>query len=135
LHEAGLLESRKDQYYQIYSLVGDLLRGPLSGLVFMAQPDLVTQVEEDAYRKKVLETFFRRGRLVQFPAQRRKQQVILERLAEEFEPDHEYAEREVNRILVEFYDDVALLRRSLISQGLMERAEGIYKRTVTPPAG
>jgi hypothetical protein len=135
LQEVGLLESRKDQYYQIYSLAGDVLRRPLSDIVFLAQPEMATRVEEDAYRKKVLETFLSRGRLTQFPAQRSKQQVILERLAEEFEPDREYTEREVNRILVEFYDDVALLRRGLVSQGLMERAEGVYRRSVTTPAG
>jgi ArsR family transcriptional regulator len=129
LQEAGLLRSRKDQYYQIYSLEGGVLRRPLSEIVFLAQPELATEVEEDAYRKSVLETFIRRGRLTRIPAQRRKQQIILERLAEEFEPHREYTEREVNRVLVEFHDDVATLRRGLVDQGLMERAEGIYRRT------
>jgi len=128
LQEAGLLHSRKDQYYQIYSLVGDVLRKPLSDIVFLAQPELATEVEEDAYRKKVLETFLRRGRLTRIPAQRRKQQIILARLAEEFEPQREYPEREVNRILVEFHDDVAALRRGLVDHGLLERAEGVYRR-------
>lgn len=129
LHEAGLLRSRKDQYYQIYSLEGGVLRRPLSDIVFLAQPELATEVEEDAYRKSVLETFIRRGRLTRIPAQRRKQQIILERLAEEFEPQRKYTEREVNRILVEFHDDVATLRRGLVDQGLVERAEGVYRRT------
>lgn len=128
LHAAGLLESRKDQYYQIYSLAGDLLRRPLSDIVFLAQPELAAEVEEDAFRKKVLETFFRNGRLTQIPAQRSKQQIILAKLAEEFEPDRDYAEREVNRVLVEFHDDVAALRRGLVSEGLMTRSEGIYRR-------
>ena len=134
LHEAGLLRSRKEQYYQIYSLVGDVLRRPLSDIVFLAQPELATEVEEDAYRKNVLETFVRRGRLTRIPAQRRKQQIILERLAEEFEPDREYVEREVNQILVEFHDDVAALRRGLVDQGLMVRAEGVYRRSINEPA-
>lgn len=129
LQEAGLLQSRKEQYYQIYSLVGDLLGRPLSDIVFLAGPDLATEVEEDAYRQDVLETFLRRGRLTRIPAQRRKQQIILERLSKEFEPEREYTEREVNRILVEFHDDVATLRRGLVDQGLMERAEGVYRRS------
>jgi hypothetical protein len=134
LHGAGLLESRKDQYYQVYSLAGDVLRRSLSDAVFLARPELTAEVEEDAYRKKVLETFFRRGRLTQIPAQRSKQQIILERLAQEFEPDRQYSEREVNRILVEFHDDVAALRRGLVGEGLMEREEGIYRRRVCGPA-
>ncbi|MBM4430115.1 MAG: metalloregulator ArsR/SmtB family transcription factor, partial [Chloroflexi bacterium] len=134
LQEASLLESRRDQYYQIYSLAGNVLRRPLSDIVFLAQPELGAQVKEDAYRKKVLGTFIHRGRLTQFPAQRSKQQIVLERLAEEFEPDHEYTEREVNRILVEFYDDVATLRRGLVEHGLVERAERLYRRCLSTPA-
>jgi ArsR family transcriptional regulator len=130
LHEAGLLRSRKDQYYQVYSLKGGTLRKPLSDIVFLAQPELATEVEEDAYRKSVLETFVRRGRLTRIPAQRRKRQIILEGLAEEFEPHREYTEREVNQILVEFHDDVAALRRGLVEEGLMDRAEGIYRRSI-----
>jgi ArsR family transcriptional regulator len=131
LTQAGLLKSKKDQYYQVYSLVGDVLDKPLSDIVFMAQPELTAEVEEDAYRKKVLATFIRRGRLTQIPAQHKKRQILLERLAEEFEPDHEYSEREVNQILVEFHDDVAALRRGLVEHRLMERQEGIYRRLVS----
>ena len=134
LHEADLLRSRKEQYYQIYSLVGDLLARPLADVVFLAQPELATEVEEDAYRQKVLETFIRRGRLTRIPAQRRKQQIVLERVAEEFEPDRDYVEREVNQVLVEFHDDVAALRRGLVDLRLMERAEGVYRRTRGAPA-
>ena len=128
LSEAGLLESEKDQYYQIYSLVGSVLGKPLSDIIFMDQPELTQQVDEDAYRNKVLETFIRRGRLTEIPAQHKKKQLIMEKLVEEFEPGREYAEQEVNRILVEFHDDVAALRRGLIDHGLMERAQGIYRR-------
>lgn len=133
LSSAGLLESKKDQYYQMYSLAGDVLRKPLSDIVLMTQPELAAEVEEDAYRVKVLKTFIRRGRLTQIPAQHKKQQVILEKLAEEFEPEREYTEREANQILVEFHDDVAALRRGLVGYGLMERTGGIYRRLVGPP--
>jgi hypothetical protein len=128
LSKAGLLETKKDQYYQVYSLAGDVLRKPLSDIVFMPQPELTAEVEEDAYRAKVLKTFLQRGRLTRIPAQLKKQQIILEKLAEEFEPDRAYAEREVNQILVEFHDDVAALRRGLIEHGLMIREAGTYQR-------
>lgn len=130
LQEAGLLESKKDQYYQLYSLVSGALRKPLSDMIFLTQPDLSVAVEEDAYRKKVVETFFRQGRLTHLPAQHSKQQIILDRLAQEFEPERAYTEREINQVLVEFYDDVSVLRRGLVDQGLMTRAEGIYRRAV-----
>ena len=129
LSQAGLLTSRKDQYYQTYSIVPDLLKRSLSDLVSLPQPDLKTGIREDAYRQKVLKTFFRHGRLVSIPAQLKKRQIILEKLVEEFEPDRDYPEMEVNRILVEFHEDVASLRREFISFKLMKRSKrGVYRR-------
>jgi hypothetical protein len=128
LSRAGLLESKKEQYYQVYSLAGELLHKPLSDVAFLPQPELAEAVEEDAYRVKVLGTFIRRGRLTQIPAQLKKRQIVLSKLAEEFEPERAYTEREVNQILVEYHDDVAALRRGLVSHKLMERTKGIYKR-------
>jgi len=135
LSEAGLLRSEKDQYYQTYSLSGDLSSRTLSELILMPQPGLAAQVEEDAYRQKVLNTFLRQGRLIGIPAQRKKRQIILEKLVEEFEPGRTYTEREVNQILVDLHDDVATLRRDLIGHGLMQRDSGLYWRVSAPGQG
>jgi hypothetical protein len=99
-------------------------------MVHLPQPDLQSEVEEDAYRKKVLNTFFRHGYLNRIPSQLKKQYIVLEKIVEEFEPDHAYSEREVNYILLDFHEDVATLRRLLISFKLMEREGGIYKRVL-----
>ena len=128
LAEVGLVESERTQYYQTYSLVAKILRVPLSDLVFVPQPGLSAQVEEDAYRAKVLKTFFRRGRLTNLPAQLKKRQIILAKLVEEFEPGRDYGEREINQVLVEFHDDVATLRRELVGLGFMTRKRSIYRR-------
>lgn len=128
LMNAGLLTAQKDQYYQVYSLVDPVLKKTLAEVIFMVQADLPTNVEEDAYRKKVLATFFWHGRLTKIPAQLKKRQVILEKIAESFEPGQKYSEREVNIILLDFHDDVASLRRGLIETGLMQRQEGIYRK-------
>ena len=129
LSQTGLVTSKKDQYYQTYSMVPALLKRSLSDLVSLPQPDIKTGVREDAYRQKVLKTFFRHGRLVGVPAQLKKRQIILEKLVEEFEPDRDYPEIEVNRVLVEFHEDVASLRREFISFKLMKRtARGVYRR-------
>ncbi|MBK8986462.1 MAG: DUF2087 domain-containing protein [Chloroflexi bacterium] len=71
-------------------------------------------LKPDAYREKVLCIFFRHGRLHKIPSQLKKQRIVLEHSAQEFEPERDYKEMELNRILVEFNDDVAWLRRSLI---------------------
>ncbi len=135
LSAAGLLRSQKDQYYQTYSLAGDLPERTLRDLILMPQPRLAVRVEEDAYREKVLATFLRQGRLVSIPAQLKKRQIVLEKLVEEFEPGRTYTEREVNQVLVDYHDDVATLRRGLIEHQLMQRDSGRYWRLGTEGSG
>jgi len=132
LSAAGLLRSERNQYYQTYSLTGDLSGRTLGELILMPQPGLAAQVEEDAYRREVLAAFLRQGRLVRIPAQLKKRQIIFEKLVQEFEPGRTYTEREVNQILVDLNDDVATLRGGLIDYGLMQRDGGLYWR-VSPP--
>lgn len=132
LTASGLLESKKDQYYQVYSLVKGVLERPLRDAVTLPQPDLAAEVAEDAYRQKVLNTFMKQGRLTQIPAQLKKRQVILERLVEEFEPGRRYTELEVNHILLDFHEDVAFLRRHMIESKLMARERGVYWRLPEP---
>jgi len=132
LTQVGLLTSHKDQYYQVYSLIGDVFDKALGDVILVPQPGLKAEVEEDAYRQKVLKTFFKHGRLTQIPAQLKKRLIIYERLVQEFEPEREYTELEVNQILLEFNEDVAAIRRALIEHELMARDKGIYRRVAGP---
>lgn len=128
LTEVGLLEPSKDQYYQVYSLTGKFLERTIGQMAMLPQLDLVPNVELDAYRKKVLRAFYKQGRLLEFPSQVKKQRIVLEKIVEEFEVGHDYSERDVNQVLLDFHDDVATLRRGLIEHGLMIRVHGIYRR-------
>jgi biotin operon repressor len=130
LAEVGLVTSEKEQYYQVYSPAGQMLEKTLEEMVRLPQPGVTGNVAEDAYREKVLRTFFKHGRLTQIPAQQKKRLVVLEHLVQEFEPGREYPEREVNHILLDFNEDVATLRREMIDHGLMTREKGVYRRLV-----
>ncbi|MDH3306837.1 MAG: DUF2087 domain-containing protein, partial [Acidimicrobiia bacterium] len=77
----------------------------------------------------VLTTFFRGARLEAIPTQRSKRRVVLERLAQEFEPGVRYEERQVSFALQMFYPDYAALRRYLVDEGFLTRAEGVYWRS------
>ena len=77
----------------------------------------------------VLGRFFSGGRLQSIPSTHSKRLVVLERLAQEFEPGLRYEEADVNFRLQLFYADYAALRRYLIDEGLMSRADGVYWRT------
>ena len=78
---------------------------------------------------RVLQAFFSGSRLTRIPEKRGKRLVVLERLAMEFEPGLRYAEREVNFMLQMFHADYAALRRYLVDEGLLTRADGVYWRT------
>lgn len=133
LTKVGLLQARREQYYQIYTLAGDAMGRRLGDLVRLSQPGLGVGDGQDAWRQRVLETFFVRGRLTHIPAQRKKRRVVLDRLVEEFEPDRDYPEPEVNRILVDYHDDVATLRRELVAERMLVRSGGIYRRGTSSP--
>lgn len=132
LTSAGLLTATREQYYQVYSLAEGIWQQPLSELIQLSRPELAANVEADAYRNKVLKAFFQRGKLKSLPAQKKKQQIVLEKIVESFEPEREYSEREVNFALLDFHEDVAGLRRGLIEHGLMTRQKGIYRRVAGP---
>lgn len=129
LTQAGLLSTQKEQYYLMFSLVAEPLERPLSETIYFPASQLMESVKEDAYKKKVLRTFMRDGVLTAIPAQRKKQQIILEEMINAFEFRRQYTEKEVNHILIDFNDDVAALRRRMIDVGLMQRSQGIYWRS------
>ena len=80
-------------------------------------------------REAVLRAFIARdGRLKSIPTKISKRLVVLNELAQEFEPGQTYAESEVNATLGAFHDDVAALRRYLVEEGFLERRDGIYWR-------
>jgi hypothetical protein len=55
--------------------------------------------------------------------------LVLDRVAQAFEPGIKYPEAEVNAILLGFHDDYAALRRYLVENGFLSREGGIYWRT------
>lgn len=77
----------------------------------------------------VLRRFFEGDRLKEIPSQRSKRLVVLERLVQEFEPGVRYPERQVNFTLQLIHPDYAALRRYMVDEGLLTRADGVYWRT------
>jgi hypothetical protein len=78
----------------------------------------------------ILRSFFDAdGRLVTVPARRAKRLVVLDHLAQRFEPGERYSETEVNNRLREVHPDVATLRRFLVDEGFLSREAGVYWRS------
>jgi hypothetical protein len=76
-----------------------------------------------------LRPFVRDGRLVALPRKHRVRLVLLDLLAQEFEPGRHYAESEVDDLLRTVYPDHATLRRYLVDEDFLDRDHGDYWRS------
>jgi hypothetical protein len=69
----------------------------------------------------ILRRFFSGRTITEIPASRAKRQVLLQRLALEFDVGRRYTEREVNEVLFAFHPDWSTLRRHLVDEGFLDR--------------
>ena len=69
----------------------------------------------------VLGRYFSGRALIEIPTHRAKRQVVLQRIALEFDIGRRYSEPEVNEILGSFNPDWSTLRRGLIDEHLLDR--------------
>lgn len=74
--------------------------------------------------------FVRDGRITRLPARRGRRLVLLDAVAQLFEPGLHYPEPEVDDRLraVYAYDHVSL-RRYLVDEGFLDRDHGVYWRS------
>ncbi len=88
---------------------------------------------------RVLRVFVRDGRLTSIPTVHSKRLVVLDWLSQRFEPGRRYSEKVVNLMLARVHPDTAALRRYLVDDEFLSRADGEYWRTggnyVPAPAG
>ena len=129
LSDAGAVRSYKTQYYTMYALESAVFERTMLSLLQAESAEADVQAQRDeAYRQKVLQSFFQYGKLKSIPTQKKKERIVLEELVKAFEPDRDYTEREVNIILADFHDDFCTLRRDMIGEGLMTRDHQVYRR-------
>ena len=129
LEDAGLVVSRKEQYYTVYSLNRDVLEKTIYE-VAASEPEQIDeqQKREDVYRQKVIRAFFEYGKMRAIPVQRKKKLICYELIAEHFEPGRVYEEKEVNAIISPIYEDYCTIRRDMISEGIFRRDGTRYVR-------
>jgi hypothetical protein len=125
LEGAGILQATRDGHYQNYAVRRQALEPSLERLLELPLPE---PMHDDPWKQKILRDFLHRGRLKTIPAQRKKRDVVLEFLAQSFEPGTHYPESQVNTMLEEYHEDSATLRRELIGAGWLARASGVYWR-------
>ena len=76
-----------------------------------------------------LRAFIRDGRITSVPAKRARRRLLLNEVAQAFEPDRRYPESAVDEILKAVFDDHCALRRYLVDEAFLSRtAGGVYWR-------
>ena len=121
LESVGLVSAHRTQFYQIYTLNHALLDLPLAAFLSKPQPDA-----DKLYRDKVWQSFFVGGRLTRIPAQLKKREIVLSRIAQEFAENRSYTETEVNEILTRYHEDYCTLRREMVACGILRRDHETY---------
>ena len=86
-------------------------------------------VEPTADGRKVMRAFVVDGSLTSIPTSHSKRLVILDWLAQLFEPGRHYSEQMVNLILGQIHPDTTALRRYMVDAGFLDRAAGQYWRS------
>ena len=129
LKELDLVEMRSQGNTHLYRLNTDTLTRLNKSLFTPEQMASWTKnIPAQAWEEKVLKSYINSDRLVELPASRKKRQVILKWLADKFEAEKAYTEKEVNVIIAQYYEDYATVRREFIGYQLMKRDNGIYQR-------
>ena len=76
-----------------------------------------------------LRAFVRDGRITAVPAKRTRRLLLLDWVAQAFEPGRKYPESVVDEILKSVFDDHCTLRRYLVDESFMSRnSAGVYWR-------
>lgn len=133
LSDAGVVTSYKTQYYTMYALEKSVFMTSILELIQEKSDEADLQQQRDeAYRQKVLDSFFAYGKLKSIPTQKKKERIVLEELANAFEYGRTYTEREVNIILADYYDDFCTLRRDMVGENLLARDHQTYWRLDQP---
>ncbi len=122
LSDAGAVAAYKNQYYMMYSLNKEIFQTSILEILQQESDEAQKQAKRDAdYRQRVIDAFFEYGKLKSIPAQLKKERIVLEVIAEAFEFNRIYSEREVNIIIADFYDDFCTIRRDMIGERLLGR--------------
>ena len=86
-------------------------------------------VIEAVTRDPRLRAFTGHGRIETLPARQARRHLLLDKVAQAFEPGVRYSERRVSLFLGALHADYAALRRYLVNEEFLSRSDGQYWRS------
>ncbi len=125
MENVGIVNCSRSQFYIIYALNREIFDLPLIEFI-KANIKPVDYNIEEKYKKQVLSNFFRFGRLLYIPSQRKKREIVLQEILKSFKEDQKYTEQEVNELIHKFHEDHCTIRREMIGFGMLKRKSGVY---------
>ena len=84
-------------------------------------------------QERLVARLFTDGRIERVPARRKVRAAVLLEVVSRFEPGRDYAEREVNEVLLGVHEDFAYLRRELVNYHYLQREDGRYRTADRAP--
>lgn len=121
LHDVGLVTSYRDQYYTIYSAKTEVLELSVKELLSEAKSDTKAQDKEELqFKEKTLKSFFKYGKLLKIPTQKKKREWVLEKISHSFQGKKSYSLEKVQEILAEIYSDPNMLLKELQMAGHLQ---------------
>jgi hypothetical protein len=86
-------------------------------------------VIEAVTRDPRLRAFTSHGRIETLPTRQARRHLLLDKIAQAFEPGVRYSERRVSLFLGALHTDYAALRRYLVDEEFLSRSDGQYWRS------
>jgi excisionase family DNA binding protein len=79
-------------------------------------------------KEKAAASFAKDTKVKKLPTQHSKRKYLLEYMLAQFEPNREYTEDQVTGIIGRYHEDIEAVKREFISEKMMERRNGQYRR-------
>jgi DNA-binding transcriptional ArsR family regulator len=127
LKQLQLVKMRSEGNTHYYRLDLDTLQN-LQKATLTATQVARTDIDDNIWETKVLDSFVDKDRIKEIPASRKKRRIILTWLVRKFEYDRLYPELELNQAIKPIHADTATLRRELVGYNMMCRENSIYRR-------
>jgi predicted transcriptional regulator len=123
LAEIGLVSARAEGHYSVYYLEMETLQNMAKRMLAEETlPEVAKDLDRKAYDRKILKDYLNEdGSIQQLPTNRRKLDVILRYIADNFDFGKIYTEKQVNEVIGGLNEDISGLRRDLISVGFLSR--------------
>jgi hypothetical protein len=145
LIDLNLVSARVRQGEDYYHLETDALRRVVAALPTSARVAVYqdsartvrvaahvdTAPDDEAWERKVRQTFFVGNRLAMIPDNAKSRRAVLKSVAAQFEEGVRYPEAMFELLLKNIYPDTATLRRELLGHGLIKHDHGSYVRPPT----